>query len=691
MVTVRNKLTGKVTSYSSGSKASSKPSSKSSTPSGLSFDSISQSQSGLDREQIATQAQAPVSRYTSPKVTTPIEDIVLAPGQTPTRYTAPPTIARPTGPAAVDEKAIREETRKRMQSSIDAINANYANLIAQDKIEGQDRSGQTRAINARSGLIGSDFGTAQQEKTTQYNKQQQQFLVDQQNAQIASVMQNIEDRASAEIQLRKQEALGQYERDLSAYKDAQEQARADFQLLAQSGMDLNALNPAQKAALIKQSGYDEQFGELIYNAMKPKPKQIDYKFEKLADGRGMFYGVDPQTGELKRIDVSVDLPPDWQMQIAPDGTIIGYDKNTGQAKVLSEQGQFADPYDRAFKQAQIEKIYAELANGGEDKPLTLEEAKELGVPIGTTRSQVAGIVPGQEENFKLTQRALDEAKTTQSLIEELINHPGRKDATGAMRWLTALPGNARDFTAKFDQLIAQLQLQNISKLRGTGPITEREQEVLKKAATSLRRDIGEGAFLNELQRLYQSTGSIANELEEQRTKYQSNSLFNEFESGGSEGKDFFKVKGSEQTTEQRKSNTTPYLKTLGPITGIDGSKYWKWGLDVDLKKGDKVKAPVNGQIVALKTSNQTGGFGNQIRIKSDDGKEIWLSHLDKLPAAKPGTRIKAGQVLALGGNSGNTYSTSGGDGSHLDITMPKPGGGYYTAREVKAYLDKSFV
>jgi hypothetical protein len=275
----------------------------------------------------------------------------------PTRYTQPSPLPRSAGQVApqpitstlkptletIDEKAIRNNTRKRMQSSIDAINANYANLISQEKVQGEDRSGQTRALNARSGTIGSDFGQAAQEKTTTYNKQQQQYLVDQQNAQVASVMQSIEDRASAEIQMRKNEALGKYQMDVGEFEKAQQQARGDFELLAKSGTDLNSLNPAQKAALFKQAGYDDTWGDLIFNAMKPKASQIDYKFEKLAEGQGMFYGTDPVTGELVTKKVSVDLPPDWQMEIAPDGTVLGYNKNSGEVSMLSGQGQFLKP------------------------------------------------------------------------------------------------------------------------------------------------------------------------------------------------------------------------------------------------------------------------------------------------------------------------------------------------------------
>src|ERR1044072_1287094 len=116
----------------------------------------------------------PVTRYTYP---TPI-----TPAPAPTSYNGSPILSKPNGPAPVNENQIREETRKRMQSSIDAINAQYVNLIGQEQVAGQDRSGQTRAVNARSGLIGSDFGQAQQQKTTDFNKQQIKSIEDEKTA-----------------------------------------------------------------------------------------------------------------------------------------------------------------------------------------------------------------------------------------------------------------------------------------------------------------------------------------------------------------------------------------------------------------------------------------------------------------------------------------------------------------------------
>jgi hypothetical protein len=283
------------------------------------------------------------SQITPARYTTPVAELPKAPGQiNPTMYNGSPIASKPTL-GIVDEKQIREATRKRMQASVDAINAETARMLSQEKILGEDRSGQTRAINARSGLMGSDFGSAHQEKTAQYNKQQERYVADQQNMKLQSVLLNIEDRASAEIQRRKEEALGKYQMDMNAYEKAQEQARADFQALAQSGVDLNTLQPAQKAALFKQSGYDESMGELIYNAMKPKPKQIDYQSMNVGGGRVLFYGVDPQTGELKQQIIDVGLPDEFNLTFAPDGTAIAFNKNTGESQLLGGEGRFAKP------------------------------------------------------------------------------------------------------------------------------------------------------------------------------------------------------------------------------------------------------------------------------------------------------------------------------------------------------------
>ncbi len=135
------------------------------------------------------------------------------------------------------------------------------------------------------------------------------------------------------------------------------------------------------------------------------------------------------------------------------------------------------------------------------------------------------------------------------------------------------------------------------------------------------------------------------------------------------------------------SASTPYLKTLGPITGPNGSSLWEYGLDVDLKVGDPVKSPVSGTVIAAAPN---GGFGNQVKIKTPDGKEVWLSHLES-GIVKVGQTVQAGQLIGYGGKTGNTIAGPGGDGSHLDITMKDSSGKILSAPQVKSYLDKIYV
>jgi hypothetical protein len=263
-------------------------------------------------------------------VGTPQEQVVRrytnSPPVAPTASASAPTTSNPvadyynnlsrTAPTAEDEAVIRENTRKSMQSQIDAINAQYTTLIAnetatQDKLA-QNSAGQTRAVSARSGLMGSDFGNAFMQNDAQNSAKSKSaalaVLENEKQVKVQQVLGNIEARVNEELKARKAEALGNQEKYIQFVAQTQEQARNDLKTLAQSGVSLDAMNPAQKAALLKQSGYDEGMGELIFNALKPKPSQIDYQFANLGNGKALFYGTDPSTGQLKQQIIETSNP-----------------------------------------------------------------------------------------------------------------------------------------------------------------------------------------------------------------------------------------------------------------------------------------------------------------------------------------------------------------------------------------------
>lgn len=125
------------------------------------------------------------------------------------------------------------------------------------------------------------------------------------------------------------------------------------------------------------------------------------------------------------------------------------------------------------------------------------------------------------------------------------------------------------------------------------------------------------------------------------------------------------------------------MLSLGSITGIDGSSYWKHGLDIDLQIGQPVPTPEAGVVTFVGTN---GGFGNQVKIRTAKGNEIWLSHLDGADV-KVGQNVERGQFIGRGGNSGSTIKGKGGDGSHLDLTIKRPDGSFIPPREIARMLE----
>lgn len=125
------------------------------------------------------------------------------------------------------------------------------------------------------------------------------------------------------------------------------------------------------------------------------------------------------------------------------------------------------------------------------------------------------------------------------------------------------------------------------------------------------------------------------------------------------------------------------------VTAANGSNSWTNGLDVVLAggKGAAVSYPFSdtGTVIA---AGQNGGFGNQVKIKTSAGDEIWFSHLNNINV-KAGDKVTSGTFIGAQGNSGNVYSANGGDGTHLDITMKDKNGNFYTPQQVSSIIGVS--
>ena len=90
------------------------------------------------------------------------------------------------------------------------------------------------------------------------------------------------------------------------------------------------------------------------------------------------------------------------------------------------------------------------------------------------------------------------------------------------------------------------------------------------------------------------------------------------------------------------------------------------GIDIANKSGTPIPAFADGTITSVGPT--TNGQGNVITLKDGGGNTHQYSHLQGA-LVKPGTVVKRGAPIATMGKSGNSYSPSGGDPSHLDIRI----------------------
>ncbi len=77
------------------------------------------------------------------------------------------------------------------------------------------------------------------------------------------------------------------------------------------------------------------------------------------------------------------------------------------------------------------------------------------------------------------------------------------------------------------------------------------------------------------------------------------------------------------------------------------------GTDIPLKVGDPVCAAFDGKVRVVKTTRQSGGYGNLVVIRHSSGLETYYGHLSS-HAVKENDLVKAGDVIGYGGSTGRS-------------------------------------
>ncbi len=107
----------------------------------------------------------------------------------------------------------------------------------------------------------------------------------------------------------------------------------------------------------------------------------------------------------------------------------------------------------------------------------------------------------------------------------------------------------------------------------------------------------------------------------------------------------------------------------GIITSAFGQRNNPLGSGGQFHDGIDIAVAENTEIAAVKDGIVTGctnsdSYGIKLDFKTDDGYDVFYAHLNKI-LVKEGDRIKAGQIVALSGNTGDST------GSHLHYGIHK--------------------
>lgn len=226
-----------------------------------------------------------------------------------------------TATSTINEEAIRSATRARIQGQIDAINAAVSDQIVNFRnTTGKNRQGQSYALAAAGGRIGSATGEAEFQKTEDYNNQEEQTYRSEANNRISLLLGGAARDATAEIEARRvaiQQGADKYFEFLDNQgKQKRDQVTAFIKNMLALGVDPTSLSDSDFTKLQDQYGFSKDQLSSLYSDAKAEKDQATFAAEKakvdldkaksdanqfdLSEGQAR-YVYDPVTGKTTLI------------------------------------------------------------------------------------------------------------------------------------------------------------------------------------------------------------------------------------------------------------------------------------------------------------------------------------------------------------------------------------------------------
>lgn len=205
-----------------------------------------------------------------------------------------------------------ELLKQQYDPQIAAITAVYNDILARQQEASKGAIGQTRAMANAAGLAGTPMGQAQQQKTAERQAQIEKAIDLEKGVKIQQIL------GEAQIISQKMAEASVLERQnyakeaLQIQREAISQAKSNLFDLAKAGYGWDA----NAKTLAEQAGYTGDLAEVLYKASMPTEGAIDWKTVNMGDGKVLFYGVNPQTGQLEQKTTDVNVPQGYKTTFA---------------------------------------------------------------------------------------------------------------------------------------------------------------------------------------------------------------------------------------------------------------------------------------------------------------------------------------------------------------------------------------
>lgn len=371
------------------------------------------------------------------------------------------------------------------QGQIDALNQVYAEQKKAETLAGANRLGSNTAIQARRGLLGSDFGAAATDNVNTANADTQRAIDSKHNLDISAVYSAIDKAALDAASNRVTAAQKGADAKIAEIKGRQDAATSAVNSAVKSyfasGNDGTKLTDQNVKEWASKLGVST---DVVVNAIKDA-KDLSDK-EKRA--------------RLKEASDAAFTLSQGQQRYDANGNLIASVAPAANAFNTNNSGLGGGKYNPG--ENPVVDSWAERIQNGTAKITEIPASQVALRNAVTVALQDMGNSPdGKPTTTELGKAALQTAKSLKAKFDSGTGTSavGRSGVLGSFGY-SLLPGTDRaNFVTDFNSLKSQLALEGVKYLKGQGQVSDAERALLAQAVTKLNLAQSEAEFSTTLQ------------------------------------------------------------------------------------------------------------------------------------------------------------------------------------------------